>query len=312
MFSGIRRNGWSLAALPVLCVAVLLFMPGRASATTYDIEKEIALYGDLDQNLVPGWGNVACAPTAAVNSFVYLQNKYPEIYDNLLVPQQGVDLDGDGDVDQTDDMIAVVQKLGGQGYMNTQPAIGTYTDDFFYGKHRYLEEVAPGRTRYEAMSVTSWVNPPNRVPAVPDPEEPDWVASNTAPTWEFLYNELADCEDVEIGVRYDSGGGHCLTLTSFHWDDANDNGIIEQAENAWIDYMDPWGGVFGTSNIWSGSALVGGTVYNVIESDYGSGSWIAFAASESPVPEPVTAFFFGTGLAGVAGIVRRRRRRRAA
>jgi hypothetical protein len=58
-------------------------------------------YGTLDQNTVEACKDAAgksfsCGPTAAVNSFVFLQNMYPHIYDQQLVP----DLDGDGiDVD---------------------------------------------------------------------------------------------------------------------------------------------------------------------------------------------------------------------
>ena len=172
-----------------LCLAagLILTVSASAEAITYDIEKEINLYGNLNQNIVPIWGNVACAPTAAVNSFVYLQNKYPGVYDNKLVPAQGQDLDGDGDVDQTDHMIAVVQTLGGANYMNTVANNGTFSDDFIYGKSKYIEEKVPGWTIYEAQSKWAWQRPP-----IP---KPNWVQT-IDPTWEFLYGELVDCEDV--------------------------------------------------------------------------------------------------------------------
>jgi len=300
------RSIWLLMA----CMVAVLLTAGSASATSYCIEKELDLYGYLNQNSVLPWGGVACAPTAAVNSLVYLQNKYPNIYDTLLVP----DVDGDGF--DNDDMIAVVQTLGGQGYMNTIINNGTFADDFMYGKYRYIEGlgpgeegVAPGRTRYEAMSIWDWTHPLARAPAVPNPEKPSWVTTGVYPTWQFLYEELVACEDVEIALAHDTGG-HCLTLTSFCWNDVDDDMIMDFAEEAFIDYIDPWTGLHvPQTHIWQSS--MGGA----IETAYwdGTDSLIAWAVSESPIiPEPISLIFFGTGLVGVFGFVSRKRMRRNA
>jgi len=297
-----RRLTWLLFIASV----ALLIGAGNASATSYCIEKDLDLYGYLNQNVVPGWGGVACCPTAAVNSMVYLQNKYPSIYDTLLVPVQAQDLDGDGDVDQTDDMIGVVQTLGGQGYMNTIINNGTFADDFMYGKYRYIEEVAPGRTRYEAMSYWAWTHPPARDPAVPNPEQPDWVTTGVYPTWEFLYEELVACEDVEIALTH-ATGGHCLTLTSFCWNDSDEDLIIDFGEGAFIDYIDPWTGLHvPQTHIWQSSP--GGMIETAYWSE--TESYISWAVSESPIPEPISMIFFGTGLVGVFGFVTRRRMRK--
>jgi hypothetical protein len=70
-------------------------------------------YGKLLQKDLPGCGaedgvgdlaGSGCGPSAAVNSFVYLQNKYSSIYGKKLVPELDRnmpinDRDGDGDVD---------------------------------------------------------------------------------------------------------------------------------------------------------------------------------------------------------------------
>ena len=53
---------------------ILGFTSSNVQAISYDIEKDWWLYGDLNQNTIPGIGPMACGPTAAVNSFVYLQN----------------------------------------------------------------------------------------------------------------------------------------------------------------------------------------------------------------------------------------------
>jgi len=274
----VRKAAFLLAGVLLLCL-----LAGAAWGNTYDIEKELELYGDLDQHDVPGFGAVACGPTAAVNSFVYLQNKYPGIYDTLLVP----DINANG-LDNAD-MIAVAQTLGGAVYMNTIANNTTYHDDFIWGKREYIEDKAPGRTEYLAQDSWNWPQPAR--------PKPTWV-STQYPTWDFIYDELVACEDVEVLLSW-SGGGHYLTLSSFHWADTANPGVIDLGE-AWIDYMDPWTGAWGQSNIWSGSGR--------IETDYESGAYISMAVSESPIPEPISLVFFSTGVAAVMGVARRKRK----
>ena len=75
-----------------------------------------------------------------------------------------------------------------------------------------------------------------------------------------------------------SDGGHFITLTSFHWDDADDDYIIDIGEDAWIDFIDPWTGQQGLASIWHGG--------DIIETDYIDGSWISMAVSESVPGRP--------------------------
>jgi hypothetical protein len=328
-----RTSTMALAALAVLS------LQAGAPATSWCIEKEIDLYGDLDQHLVepdedfdddgldglPGTGDqgegngqfdyvdsnnngiqdpgepsesfddvnpngvrdtsTACGPTSAINSFVYLQERYPYVYDSLLVPPQGSDLDGDGDVDRTDDMIAAGTGLAGQ--MGLVP--GTYTgvslSSFILGKYEWMSDKAPDTTVFGAQYFEQW-----------DPlwgPKPWWVQDATNPTWDWLYDQLVRCEDVEICVGYESGGvgmGHCLTLTSLCWDDVTNTGTI--------DYIDPLNGQWGESSL----ELVNGR----LESDYGGGAWIAMAMRESPVPEPLTMLGALLGACGLTGYIRKR------
>jgi hypothetical protein len=60
-------------ALSFFGAAILLFAP-VAHAITYDVSLDWTLYGDLNQRTIPDIGDMACGPTSAVNSFVYLQN----------------------------------------------------------------------------------------------------------------------------------------------------------------------------------------------------------------------------------------------
>ena len=269
------RSGWKTWMLGVVVACIVA--ANASAAIDVHVWKDPQLYGNLNQHDVDSdWGDVACVPTAMVNSFVYLQNAYPNVYDNLLIP----DLDGDGDLDDYDDMITVARTLA--DYMDLAIDVGVYPGWAAYGKQKYLEEVAPGKTIYHGQSVYGWRTAPGSAPS--------WfevLPSGLFPTWEFIYGQLADCEDVEIFVYYTSGGGHALTLTSFYWDDDGDN-VIEQGE-AGIDYIDPLTGLWADSSIWHGSD-------GRIETSFGGGSWIGVALAESPVPAP------GALLLGMIGV----------
>ena len=260
-----------------------LFLAPVANAEFWNFQKPADWYGQLNQNLVPDWGDVACAPTAAVNSFDYLQFHYPGHYGTLLVP----DSDGDGNVhNDPDDLINVVQTLGQPAYMDTIANNGTYWWDFVWGKYDYLELVAPGRTVYEAQDAFDW--------AGSGEVRPVWDVP-TNPTPEFIYGQLSDCEDVELFLMTESGG-HAVTLSSWQWDTVAQSGLM--------DYIDPWTGAMGVSSIWMDAGR--------LETDYfgGTSSWIQGAVSES-VPEPITLVMLGCVGAGMLA-ARKLRGKRAA
>jgi hypothetical protein len=292
-----------LRKLGLVAVAVCLLAATAQAATEYCIEKDIALYGNLDQDDIPGIGVCACGPTAAVNSFVYLQNAYPNVYDSLLVPGQGQDLDNDGDVDSYDDMIAAAQALGAPGYMNTKCPGGTWDDMFIYGKYQYIVDNAPGSTVFAAELSSTWgwagQRPPDEIPPI---DKPDWVAQNTTPTWQFIFNNLVACEDVEILIN-EGDWGHFLTVTSFCWTDADDDGIIDPEESAALDYVDPCNGGQGLSPIWQES--LGGPI--LISYGTFSRAQITMAVKESPIPEPLTVLGVMLGVSSLAAYIRRRR-----
>jgi hypothetical protein len=293
--STVRTQSTRASPLLAWTLAFVGLTTSAYAATVYDIDKDPThiLYGTLNQNAVPLWGNVACAPAAAVNSFVYLQNKY-NIYGNkLVIPNNQAG------------MIAAVQTLGTAPYMNTIANGGTFNDDFIYGKWLYLEQNAPGLTVYEAQDFFGWNVQRNGQPIA----KPAWVNQMT-PTWNFLWKELVACEDVEIALEYlnpdptRDATGHMLTLASFHWTDANSNGFIEQAEGATIDYVDPWTGAPGVSALWQNP--LGGR----LETSYGGGGWIHLAVSESPIPLP-PALWSGLALFATAPVIRLIRKRSA-
>jgi hypothetical protein len=285
MMAGKRITKLVQAAVCFLGAAILL-SAASARAITYDVSLDWTLYGDLNQRTIPDSGDYACGPTSVVNSFVYLQSSYPEIYAHSLVP----DLYGTPDIYESDEMIAVAEILIGSDYMDTKLPDGSFGDMLIYGKEKYLEERVPGSTIYAAQEIMGWIRPP-----VP---EPSWL-DEAIPTWSFLYDKLTASADVEI--RINGWANHFLTLTSFYWDDTNDDGIIDPAEDAWMDYVDPWTGAWGTAGIWHyGPSML---------TDYAGGtSFISGAVAESPVPEPSSILLAGIGLLGLAGLGRRKRR----
>jgi hypothetical protein len=121
-----------------------------------------------------------------------------------------------------------------------------------------------------------------------------WVQENTAPTYNFLANQLQSCEDVEILINWtdlDGAQDHYLTITGFHWIDGNNNLIIDLAEGAMIDYIDPATGLWGQSAIWQV-----GNPFNPLDVLYGGNqTQVTMAVSESPVPEPCTILLFSLG-----------------
>lgn len=278
------------------------FAVSEARALLYSIDKDPnhQLYGSLNQNAIPNGGQFMCGPTAAVNSFMYLQNAYPNHYGNSLIG----DADGDANPNTNNDMITVAQTVAGANYMNTKAGIqggttGTWDDMFIIGKHDYMEAVAPGKTTYAAQLASTWAwagRPADETPVV---ARPAWVQDNTTPTWSFLWNELNSCADVEILINWtDEGGakGHYLTVKSFLWNDVNNNLVIDFAENAMIDYIDPATGAAGASQIWQFG------FGNVLDVAYG-GNQTQVNMIMSEVPEPASLMLLLVGLA----LFRRRR-----
>jgi len=265
----------------VVCASILLAASLCADPVPYNITKDKSLYRHLDQRKVPVIGNCACAPTSAVNSFVYLQKKYPQLYDSKLI----------GDPDNEQQLINAVTALG--ELMGTTCPGGTADAMMAYGKAKYIEDNIPGVTKYRAMDNGTWGAPGAK---------PAWFEENTYPTWKFIYEELKACEDVEIGFTRPDNSGHWVTVYEFKFTDTDNDGEIDAGETATLGFIDPWGG---TDNVGTLTQDASGHLVVAYGNDAGT---IDVAISESPIPEPMTVGLLGMGLSVVTWLRRRRRR----
>lgn len=263
----------TLLALPVV-------LAGLASAASVTIDAN--LYGHLDQNTTSfclnGFGNsFGCGPTATVNSFLMLDNKYG----SNLVP----DTDDSGTIDN-DELESVASILSGAGYMECQACNGgTTVNNLIAGKRRYLNEQAPGLF---------------------------YVHSMASPTFQWFFDELTRGQDIEILIGFYNGntrlGGHYLTVNGISGEDTNNNNFLGSDE-ATMYFIDPSGGTDGNSGLYEFNDNTLGLLYAVggtIGGQNVTTTVIEYGIAESPIPEPGTVMFLFSGVAVLA--VRRYRR----
>jgi hypothetical protein len=119
-----------LSKLFGLWVALVCLLPTPALAVAvFNIDLGASNFGNLDQDDTTACANVACGPTAAVNSYVFLQNKYPVIYDNSLI------LDNNMNGFDYQDLIDTANALSDPAFMDCSVCTGgTLLSKFISGK----------------------------------------------------------------------------------------------------------------------------------------------------------------------------------
>jgi hypothetical protein len=87
--TGACLERWSLLAL---VMASWLSLPGAVTAApVVEIQLPNAQFGNLNQNDVDACKDAtgqsfSCGAVAVVNSFAFLQRRYPQVYDEKLIP----------------------------------------------------------------------------------------------------------------------------------------------------------------------------------------------------------------------------------
>lgn len=301
------RRGTVLAFQIVFTLAALRGI-ADADPIDYSYLLDTALFGFLNQrDLGNSCGDLAgfgCGPTAAVNSFFFLQNQCPDVYGHKLIPEVSEDLNSDGRIDAYDGLIAAARTLATDKYMNTCCNKTTFRNDFFFGKQKYIEDRVPGRTTYQVYDdpALNTLDPNGNFP--PDHLPPGYVAAPPSP--QFLSKELRDHEDIEVLLRWFDNGdhGHYVTIVGLDWTDKDMNGVISPDDGpANIVLVDPDGGILKTRALFQRD---NGSLYLInaagLEFD------LSFAVSESPiVPEPASWTLVATGL--ISFLIQRQRQR---
>ena len=258
----------------VLALAILSASTGGgwAAINTVD-ETTIAAFGTLNQANVGANGNGGvnnfCAPTATMDSFIWLANAYPSIYGNSLMGGQG-------------SWLGAAQLLAGPLYMNTDVNNGTTEGNWVNGKMNYINTYAPGTTIFAGMDSDNTVN------------RPAWDL-NANPTVNFLLQELRAGEDVELGIDPTTGVGHVLTLTGLTWNDADNNGGFNLGDTLTLNTIDPANPLVNTLlTLNPGNPMtVSGGAYN---------NYLLTGALAESIPEPTS---FGLMmLGGLLGLCR--------
>ena len=188
---GLGPERRSLVSLPP---AVYEFIP---ELITWDFTKPL-LEGE---NVDAAWNQ--CAPMGVANSLQYLENSYASI----TVPHvHKLGQDGDNSlVGQLDAAMArtVSSRISGSGCNCPQILEGKfeYLDDNglavkVVNKHQGYGYFGMPAGDYTAHGITS----------------KDESASGGIVTFDWIYEQLQNCEDVEVGIKWGGGGGHMVRI----------------------------------------------------------------------------------------------------
>jgi hypothetical protein len=282
------------------------------------IDLVASLFGDLKQSDVSRCGGEACGPVAAVNSFVFLQNQYPEIYaDKTTVVSAklvGVDYpDGHPPPLRWESLAADI--LAMPEYMDTCNCGGTPIEKFILGKSRYIEKNIPGRTRYGAQIATEW-RPDVAGTADHEVPKPDYVNDGVFPTLDFIRKEISHREDIELYLDFidpdtgkRTGVSHYITLTALDAPDDVFLGFIDSltgrpADGSYEVVTEDLGGFLGKRR------FIQLTYQDPVHEGVLLTARVTGAITESPMvtPEPTSLSMLALGTAVLARRARIRRR----
>jgi hypothetical protein len=250
----------------VWVLAIVLWGPA-AQAENFD-------FFGKQPNTDPTYPEGLCAAAAAINSFIFLENKYPNIYHNNLTPLvSGV---APNQTDQSDTLTFAVlyYTMPSAGYDNLAG-----WNDYMTVKRNWFTDSAPGTTVFSSMYPGSAYN-------------------NGNVTSDWLNGEEQANEDVEIFVSAEVWDpikqaykwiAHALTVTDIGYDPGNYAWTLsyQDCNNPNSNY---------TASVWPNADgilnFIGlpGTGYPFTTFT------IDAAFAESPVPEPSSLMLLGIGI----------------
>ncbi|MAI27265.1 MAG: hypothetical protein CMN75_14650 [Spirochaeta sp.] len=195
--------------------------------------NEIEDYGYLWQLGLsePLLADESCVPTSFTNSMVYLQTEYEAEFEGRLLVEEGYS-----------GWTLAAETLRSEPFMDTQPKgqdpSGTQAPGEIKGILGYLDlkGASPPFTELYAMALPVFVEDVTDLP--------DWVDASP-PTLEGIYTELVEGAVVVLGITYGkvqpgiTPEGHALAAFGVDWVDSNNDGVVDQSENATIAVVDP-------------------------------------------------------------------------
>jgi hypothetical protein len=267
------------------------------SATPITTELPYASYGHLwntDDGTVTGNPVGWCAATSIANSFQFLVNTYPGVYQNPGLVQ--------GTLRNTRDMLNNGWSIPGEPpRVGISGCPGEGDQGMWEGKTQWIEDFAPSTTKTKGVigsgqDISTWDHNEGLVQGFP--------------TWDWLWSEISDGEDVEIIIQDDADSfAHAVTLTRMTFDDLDGDSMLDPlAEKPDIGFIDP--------NIPTQLSPAGldplSFQFGPLRFNYNHGGtikevYIRSAMSESPIPEPATFAMFGMGGCILFGYVRARK-----
>jgi hypothetical protein len=263
----------------LLSLALFAASAPFAGAAAFNYTENFNNFGDQQNFTCPAAPGGVCGAVAAINSFIFLENTYPNVYNMPKTPGKltpNYNAANNNDPTDANNFAAAGWQVGAnparQGYYQRT---GTASGDYVATLADWFGDYAPGTSVLNNWYAGSAQN--NRTPTVAD-----------------LAGEIKDQEDVEFFVQ-NGNFYHVLTLTGIS---CNVDGACRMT---WQDPNDPTNPNF-VSNI---ANTAGQLSITGVTGAPGAVN-ITAAFSESPVPEPAAFLLLGSGIAAL--LVRRRLR----
>ncbi|MEI6492351.1 MAG: hypothetical protein WCO94_07360 [Verrucomicrobiota bacterium] len=205
--------------LAALAIGISLAIGQSNAATQYFASENIAQFGWLDQYSMVPLGATACVPTSATNAMTFLQGANPAYFGTTLTGSN------------YSSWVTTTNTLMSSPYMDTTSANGTIYNHIPYALTQYIKvDCGFANVSFSGMFPADYWSE-----TYPKPS----YMTDGLPTWSFLLSALQTNQATIFSFSSGPGMGHESTAVGFSWLDANNDGIIQQSENATISFLDP-------------------------------------------------------------------------